>query len=147
MATVASVLQVSLPSDAGVDSVNILPALLGSRHRRPLREATVHHSGSGKFSIRKGNWVLILARTGDDNGRQGEPQWFREARGYSAHTSAGELYDLSRDPGQRLNRYDVEPEKVRELAALMEQYVLSGRSTPGPHQKNDVEIVWDKRVK
>ncbi len=36
---------------------------------------------------------------------------------------------------------------VKELAGLMERYVTEGRSTPGPKQKNDVNITWDKRRK
>jgi len=47
MATLAVLLEVKLPADAGVDSVNILPALLGEKRKTPLREATVHHSGQG----------------------------------------------------------------------------------------------------
>ncbi len=145
MATLAAVLGVTLPAEAGVDSVNILPALLGEKRKGPLREATVHHSGQGKFAIRKGDWVLILAPTGDDNARKGEPDWFRKDRGYSAHREAGELFNLTTDPTQKDNRYAAEPEKVKELAALMERYVADGRSTPGPKQKNDVNITWDKR--
>jgi hypothetical protein len=37
------------------------------------------------------------------------------------------------------------PGRVKELAALMEKYATDGRSTPGPQQKNDVNITWDKR--
>ncbi len=55
MATLAAKLDVKLPADAGVDSVNILPALLGEKRNAPLREATVHHSGQGKFAIRRGD--------------------------------------------------------------------------------------------
>lgn len=147
MATLAAVLGLKLPADAGVDSVNILPDLLGEKRTAPLREATVHHAGSGKFAIRKGEWVLILAGNGDDNGKNGEPAWFRKDRGYGSHTAAGELYNLAKDPAQRDNRYADEPGEVKELAALMEKYVADGRSTPGPKQKNDVEITWDRRGK
>lgn len=147
MATLAALLSVKLPADAGVDSVNILPALLGETRKTPLREATVHHSGQGKFALRKGDWVLIFARTGDDNGKRGEPDWFRKDRGYKPHAEAGELFNLAKDPTQKDNRYKFEPEKVKELSALMERYVSEGRSTPGPRQMNDVEIVWDKRGK
>lgn len=147
MATLAAVLGVQLPADAGVDSVNILPALRGEKRSAPLREATVHHSGQGKFAIRKGDWVLILASTGDDNGKRGEPPWFREARGYTTLAAPGELFELSSDPAQKTNRYDSEPAKVKELAALLERYVTEGRSTPGPRQRNDVDVVWDNRVK
>lgn len=145
MATLAALLQVKLPSDAGVDSVNILPAFLGEQRRQSLREATVHHSAQGKFSIRQGNWVLILAPTGDDNGKNGEPEWFRKDRMYITHTEAGELYNLAKDPTQKDNRYADELEKVRELVALMEKYVNDGRSTPGARQNNDVTIHWDNR--
>ncbi|MEO2089754.1 MAG: arylsulfatase [Gemmataceae bacterium] len=147
MATLAAVLGVKLPADAGVDSVNILPALLGDERKNPLREATVHHSGQGKFAIRKGDWVLIFAPTGDDNAKKGEPDWFRKDRGYTAHTDVGELFNLAKDPTQKANQYGNEPDKVKELTALMAKYVADGRSTPGPKQTNDVEITWDKRGK
>jgi arylsulfatase A-like enzyme len=146
MATLAALLDVKLPVDAGVDSVNVLPALLGEKRSAPLREATVHHSAQGKFAIRRRDRVLILAPTGDDNRKQGEPAWFQKDRGYAPHTEAGELFDLAADPTQKKNLYPTETAKVTELAALMERYVTEGRSTPGPKQKNDVEIIWDKRV-
>ena len=146
MATLATLLDINLPADAGVDSVNILPALLGENRNAPLREATVHHSAQGKFAIRRGDWVLILAPTGDDNHKQGEPAWFQKDRGYEPHTEAGELFNLATDPMQKQNRYATESSKVKELTALMERYVTEGRSTPGPKQKNDVEITWDNRV-
>jgi arylsulfatase A len=147
MATLAALLEVKLPADAGVDSFNILPALLGEKRKRALREATVHHSAQGKFAIRKGDWVLILAPTGDDNRKQGEPTWFQKDRGYKLHTEAGELFNLAKDPTQKQNLYATETGKVKELADLMQHYVADGRSTTGPKQKNDVEISWDKRGK
>ncbi len=147
MATLANLLKVKLPEQAAVDSVNILPALLDEKRAAPLREATVHHSVSGKFALRKGDWVLLFAPSGDDNGKNGEPEWFKKDRGYTPHQEAGELYHLPSDPTQKKNLYGAEPAKVKELATLMEQYITQGRSTPGPKQKNDVEILWDKRSK
>ncbi|MBA4064407.1 MAG: arylsulfatase [Isosphaera sp.] len=147
MTTLAGLLEVKLPAAAGVDSVNILPALLGEKRPAPLREATVHHSAQGKFAVRKGDWVLILAPTGDDNAKKGEPDWFRKDRGYTAHTEPGELYNLASDPTQKKNVYATEAAKVKELAALMEKYVTDGRSTPGAKQPNDVDIAWDKRAR
>jgi len=125
--------------------VNVLPALLGEKRDAPLREATIHHSAQGKFAIRKAEWVLILASTGDDNGKRGEPEWWKKNRGYVAHTERGELNDLSKDPTQKTNLYASEPAKVKELAALLEKFVVNGRSTPGTKQTNDVKVVWDNR--
>jgi arylsulfatase A-like enzyme len=147
LATLAAVLNVTVPPDAGEDSVNVLPALLGEKRTGPSREATVHHAASGTFAIRKGDWVLTLAPSGDDNGKRGEPEWFRRDRGYALHAEAGELFDLKNDPTQKVNRYATEPGRVRDLAALLERFVTDGRSTPGPKRTNDVSITWDKRRK
>jgi arylsulfatase A-like enzyme len=140
MATVAALLDAKLPDNAGEDSYNILPVLLGQKLDKPAREATVHHSGSGQLAIRKGDWVLIDAPTGDDNGRQGEPAWFKNDRGYQAHSSPGELYDLREDLAERRNLYAEQPDKVRELKSLLEKYKSDGRSTPGVPQKNDMPV-------
>jgi arylsulfatase A-like enzyme len=140
MATVAAVLGVKLADNAAEDSVNILPVLLGTAGSTPIREATVHHSASGKFAIRKGHWVLIDAPTGDDNLKRGEPPWFKQERGYQAHDQPGELFDLGQDLSERKNLYAERPEVVRTLKELLERYKRDGRSTPGAAQKNDVPI-------
>ncbi len=136
LATCAAMLGATLPPDAGVDSYNVLPALRGQKLRRPIREATVLHSGNGKFVLRQGPWVLIDARTGDDNGELGEPAWLKQERGYAPNTAAGELYDLRDDLPQRANLYAQKPEIVERLKALLEKYAADGRSTPGPAQLN-----------
>lgn len=140
MATVAAILQHGLPDHAAEDSVNMLPAFLGEKLTTPIREATVHHSARGKFAIRKGDWVLIDAPSGDDNGGNGEPEWLKKERGYTAHSKPGELFNVREDLAQRYNQYEQKPELVAELKVLLEKYIRDGRSTPGTPQKNDVEI-------
>lgn len=73
MATVAAQLGAKLPDSAGEDSYNLLPVLLGKDLTQPLREATVHHSGSGKFAIRQGDWVFIDAPSGRTTARVANP--------------------------------------------------------------------------
>jgi arylsulfatase A-like enzyme len=140
IATVAAILGEKLPNNAGEDSVNVLPVLLGEKLTTHVREATVHHSARGKFAIRKGDWVLIDAASGDDNGARGEPQWLKDERSYIAHSQTGELYNLREDIAQRYNRFAEKPELVSELKTLLEKYKSEGRSTPGESQQNDVEI-------
>lgn len=125
MATIAALLDIPLGPDAAEDSCNILPALLGEKTDRPLREATVHCSYKGRFAIRKGNWVLIDHPSGDENR---EPDWFKEERGYTPHNRPGELYDLSQDLSEQRNVYEDHPGVVRELKALLEKYKAEGRS-------------------
>jgi arylsulfatase A-like enzyme len=131
IATIAAILGANLPDNAAEDSYNILPALRGEKLSQSIRPATVHHAASGKFAIRQGDWVLLDAPTGDDNGgpqRRGEPQWFKDQRGYQPHDQPGELYNLAKDLVQRDNLYAQQPEKVRELKELLAKYQREGRS-------------------
>ncbi|MBM4017812.1 MAG: twin-arginine translocation signal domain-containing protein [Planctomycetes bacterium] len=127
MATLAALLGARLPDDAAEDSYNVLPALVGEKTEKPIREAVVHHSCNGKFAIRQGRWVLIDAPTGDDNK---EPDWLRKERGYEPHNQPGELYDLAQDPAERRNLYAQHPDIVQRLKALLEKYKAEGRSVP-----------------
>jgi arylsulfatase A len=127
MATLAALSGAALPADAGEDSYDVLPAILGRRAggARPIREATVLHSAAGHFAIRQGRWMYIDYPTGDDNK---EPEWFKQERGYQAHGLPAELYDLSTDPQERRNVYGENPEVARGLKELLEKYKGEGRS-------------------
>jgi hypothetical protein len=101
--------------------------LLSEPRAEPIREATVHHSASGKFAIRQGDWVFIDATTGNDSE---EPDWFKQERGYQKDDLPGELYDLSKDAAEHHNLYGEQPQKVKALKALLEKYKTQGRSAP-----------------
>ncbi|HEX8200005.1 MAG TPA: arylsulfatase, partial [Isosphaeraceae bacterium] len=113
MATCAAILGVELPADAGEDSVNLLPDLLGTAEG-PVREATVHHSIDGSFAIRQGRWKLALC---PDSGGWSTPRPGRpEARGLPPV----QLFDLDRDIGERHNVQAEHPEVVARLTRLLE---------------------------
>ena len=130
MATAADIVDYKLPDNAGEDSVSILPALLG-KNKTPLREATVHHSAHGYFSIRKGKWKLLLSpgSGGWSYPREDKP----EIKGFPPV----QLYDLEKDIEEKNNLQDKYPEKVKELTVLLQSYVDAGRSTPGKKQQNN----------
>jgi arylsulfatase A-like enzyme len=134
LATAAEILGVTLPADTGEDSVSILPALLGTDRGAPLREAVVHHSIQGMFSIRQGGWKLELCPGSGGWGAPGDPE--ARKRGLPEI----QLYDLDADPGETRNLQADRPDVVRRLTALLERYVAEGRSTPGPRQANDAPI-------
>lgn len=123
MATLAAVLGDKLPQDAGEDSYNILPALVGKDGGKPIREATVHHSARGMFAIRQGNWKLIegLGSGGFTNPRTVKPK---------PDGPQGQLYNLADDPSEQNNLWLEKPEVVERLHNLLEQYKKSGRSAP-----------------
>jgi len=123
LATVAEIVGATLPPEAGEDSYSLLPVLLGESLDAPLREATVHHSYHGLFSIRQGPWKLIL---GLGSGGFTEPVSIEPAPG----EPQGQLYNLDDDPRETTDLYARHPDVVARLEELLEQYRQSGRSAP-----------------
>jgi arylsulfatase A len=120
MATVATVLGVELPNDAGEDSYNILPALCGESLDAPIREAIVHHSAGGMFAIRQGKWKMIQGiGSGGWTKSDDEPEGV-----------AGQLYDMYADPEEQHNLWRESPDVVQRLEGLLEKYKNAERSVP-----------------
>jgi arylsulfatase A len=137
MATSADLLGVQLPDDTAEDSYSMLPVLMERKYDRPLREATVMHSGNGRFAIRKGDWKLILW---PGSGGWTYPLTEEDMQGLPRF----QLYNLKEDPSEKNNLIASYPEKVSDLKSLLEAYVANGRSTPGVPQKNDGPARWDE---
>lgn len=135
-ATMAAITGYALPDNAAEDSVSNLPVWDGAADA-PVREATVHHSINGSFSIRKGNWKLEMC---PDSGGWSvpRPNHPEELEGLPRI----QLYDLSTDIGEKSNVQDTHPEVVAELMALLTRYVKEGRSTPGGPQYNTGARHW-----
>lgn len=115
-ATAAAIVGADLPDGVAPDSYNLLPALLGEKPEKSVREFSVHHSLTGVFAIRQGNWKLVPHHRGSggfsqpkvlDPSREGGPK--------------GQLYDLGEDPAETRNLYEMEPEVVRRLEARLEE--------------------------
>ena len=138
MATCADLVGAKLPDNAGEDSVSFLPALLGHADK-PLREALVHHSIQGKFSIRQGQWKLELC---PGSGGWSAP---RDPQAEKQKLPAIQLYDMTADLAEKKNLQAEQPDLVARLTKLLEKYVTDGRSTPGKPQENDAKIdLWKK---
>ena len=135
----AQITGVTLPANAGEDSVSILPALRGV-DTIPLREAEVFHSINGNFAIQKGKWKLELCA---GSGGWGTP---REPQAAAEHLPDTQLYDLETDIAEQHNVQADHPEVVKELTDLLKRYVEEGRSTPGPKLQNDAHIQLRKKV-
>lgn len=138
MATCAEIIGVTLPDNAGEDSVSILPALLGT-DKSPLREFVMHHSINGSFAIRQGRWKLELCA---DSGGQSDPTpGSKEAKSMPDT----QLYDLEADLAESKNVYAEHPEVVARMTAALEKIIASGRSTSGTKQSNDAAIELRKK--
>ncbi len=120
LATFAGILGKKLPKNAGEDSFNILPAILG-KNKSPIREATIHHSANGTFAIRQGDWVFI-EKLG--SGGFSKPRTLKPKPG----GPKGQLYNLAKDIGQKNNLYLQEPQVVTRLQSLLNRYRKQGYS-------------------
>ncbi|MAE65168.1 MAG: arylsulfatase [Phycisphaeraceae bacterium] len=116
MATCAEAVGAEMPPGAAEDSESMLPLLRGAA--RGARDFAIHHSAQGKFVVRRGDWVLIDAPTGDE---RGETDWFKAHRGYLPHDLPGELYNLRDDLAERRNLHAERPDIVAELAAILQR--------------------------
>jgi arylsulfatase A-like enzyme len=121
MATAAAIADIKLPADAGEDSFDFSPVLLGKQLARPVREAVVHHSGDGTFGIRQGPWKLAMAL-----GSHGfsKPQDIKPVEG----GPKGQLYNIDNDLEEKNNLWLEKPDVVKRLTAQLEKYKKDGRS-------------------
>ncbi|MGJ8726357.1 MAG: sulfatase family protein [Roseibacillus sp.] len=136
MATCADILGETLVPEAGPDSESMLPALKGETVVSK-RNGMIHHSISGSFAYRHGKWKLLLTK--------GSGGWSKAPN--VKGSPEGQLYDMEADPGETKNLYEEKPEVVAKLIAFLEKDIAEGRSTPGPKQCNDAEIVMWKGKK
>jgi len=137
LATCAAILDAKLPENAAEDSVSLLPALLG-KDNAPLHEHVVHHSISGRFAIRQGNWKLAFCPGSGGWGKPGDADAAKQG------LPAVQLHDLSTDPAETTNLHEKHPEVVQRLTKLLNDIIANGRSTPGAPQKNDVPVIVAK---
>ncbi|MGJ8657266.1 MAG: sulfatase family protein [Akkermansiaceae bacterium] len=111
MSTVAEMLGVKLPDDAGEDSVSILPRLL-EKQDAPRMERTIYVQGDTKndaIAICTGRWKMISGK-GDDK------------------VPAVQLYDLHADPAETKNLAKENPELVEQMLDGLNKARVAGRT-------------------
>jgi len=117
-----------IPDNAAEDSFSFYPCLKGKTD--PTRPFTIHHSISGKFAIRKGDWKLLLTRDGGGG-------WALPWKKVKTPAKVVQLYNLKDDPGESRNLEDTHPEIVSELVNDLAKALHAGRTTPGKKQRNE----------
>ena len=124
LATFAAVVDAQLPRDAGPDSFNILPVLLGEQpEAKPIRGPLVIPARGGVMSIRSGHWKLI---TGLGSGGFSKPNYIKPKPG----GPRGQLYHLGNDLAETRNLYLEKPDIVKSLQAKLEQIRNLPRTRP-----------------
>ncbi len=103
-ASLAALAGERVPQGAAPDSQNVLPALLGES--KTGRETLVEHANA--LAFRKGQWKLIPRR----------PEYLKQPSDANG-SDVDQLYDLSKDPGEKRNVATANPATVREMAAQL----------------------------
>jgi arylsulfatase A len=138
-ATIAEIIGVALPENAGEDSYSLYPVLRSEEYDPSLRGAVIHHSSQGYFAIRDGKWKLNMLR---GSGGSLEPRLINPGPGEAVY----ELYNMEEDPGETTNLYFEHPEIVERLTKEITMIIENGRSTPGTPQPfvkdNWPQLTW-----
>ena len=134
MATCADIVNYSVKANEAEDSYSMMPLFLQEDGFQ--REATIHHSKTGVFAIRQGDWKLIVSPN-SGLGASGKPTKVKKVYPEAI------LYNLKSDIGETKNVADQNPQKVQELTQLLTKKINDGRSTPGTVQENDpITFPW-----
>lgn len=81
----------------GEDSYDLLPLLKRPDDKTVIREATVHHSNNGEFSIRRGDWKLLISPS--SGGWSAPRPESKEAK----NLPPLQLYNMKDDPSETVN--------------------------------------------
>jgi arylsulfatase A-like enzyme len=123
LASFAALLQQPLTETA--DSKNVLPALLGES--KAGRSVLVEQGGS--LSLRHGTWKYIAPGKG--------PRINTNTNTELGNDPGPQLYDLAADPGEQKNLATAHPDKVKELAAMLDALRARSSGVTGDKEKRN----------
>jgi len=109
-ATAADLAGARIPKGAAADSYSYLPLLLG-KEKQYSRPPVIHHSSSGMFAIREGDWKLIL---GNGSGGRQQPRGKAFAKPYI-------LSNIREDQAETKNHVKTEPKTASRLEKAFEK--------------------------
>ncbi|MFI3293597.1 MAG: arylsulfatase [Rikenellaceae bacterium] len=136
--TFADIAGVDIADNEGEDSFSLKRVFDNTSYSDPIREATIHHSITGEFTIRCGDWKLLASPS--SGGWSAPRPSNKEAL---VGLPSIQLYNLRTDPGEKENVQDKHPEKIEEMFALLRKIIADGRSTEGELQSNEVRMPWN----
>lgn len=116
IASLSSLTGQKLAESDAPDSFDVLPALLGKSKQG--REHLIEHAGT--LALRIGNWKYIEPGKGAKINANTHTEM--------GNDPGGQLYDLGKDLGERTNVASAQPERAKEMAALLAKLREAGRS-------------------
>ncbi len=127
-ASLASLADVPIPGDACLDSLDVLPALLGEPGARGRTDLLQQDNGAkgpeGNFGLRSGDWKLIRLMKAHGG------QAMVSKKPIPKPTKRHSLYYLPDDPGERNDVSEQHSEKTAELIQRLDAILADGRTRP-----------------
>ena len=122
--SLASLTEQSIPSDACLDSMDVMEALLGQKNAKGRDHLVQQDNGSnGTYALRRGPWKLH---------RYGKKRTARNVvvEQQLANTKVPEyqLFNLDDDPSEKTNVIQDHPDVAKQLREELEQIIQSGRT-------------------
>ena len=101
----------SAPADAKFDGKNLLPYVTGEKSGAP--HGAPYWRFGQQIALRAGDWKIVkgAGMDGVAGGRAGK-----------ADTAGAELYNVTKDIGEKENLAATNPDKLKELSALWDQW-------------------------
>lgn len=125
LGTFAALTGQKLAAEAGPDSFNVLPALLGEKRKLPARDHLVlQNNNQAPLALREGDWVLIQKGGGPAQQRRAGQQG-------NAAPPRPELFNLAADLTQTNNLAATETERVKAMSQRLEKIRQQGHSRTG----------------
>ncbi len=126
-ATLAELTGSKLPDDAALDSISVLPALLGRPgDTKQISRSFIAHIGgvNGPFAVREGPWKLVQG-----GGKRGAALQTSGTRGRT-ESLPSQLYNVAEDLSEVKDLASQKPQKARELEELLGRARSAGRTRP-----------------
>jgi arylsulfatase A-like enzyme len=118
--TLSEITGAALP-ERKIDGISILSLMLGDKNANPRHTLLYYYQQNSLEGVQKDYWKLILPHKGISYvgvppGKDGWP-----GKTVNVEIKENELYDLRRDPGERYNVIEYNPEVVKELLIIAEE--------------------------
>lgn len=122
-ASFAALTGATLPENASLDSLNVLPALLGEAGAKGRDHLLQQDNNGNNLGLRVGDWKLV---------RQKTPVKTQATVSRKKAAAGGKgpyrLYHLTEDPAETKNLAAEQPEKLKEMTAKMDEIITKGRT-------------------
>lgn len=113
-----------IPEDGCLDSLDILPALLGEVSAAGRRELLQQDNNGERMGLRVGDWKLIRSAKG------GRSDAVISKKKIPQPEQTDSIYFLPDDPSESKDLSEENPEKAKELIGRLDAIVAAGRTRP-----------------